>query len=205
MSMFWSGSSSLYIHETPENLCSSFKEDKYPYNCLPRRFSPDEPDNRGFRNGRGTLIFLFHRLGFVINLKKSVLTPIQLIEFLGLMIDSVTMTLSLPEEKVVNLRQKCQNLIQNPQTTVGEIASLIGSLCSTAQAVLPAFLQMRYIQQQHISALKQSQNPQKSFFLNEDSIKELDWWVRDLKLSHGKAMITSGIRVVIQTDTSKKG
>ena len=63
---------------------------------------------------RDTLIFLFQQLGFVINLKKSVLTPTQLIEFLGLMIDSVTMSLSLPEEKVVYLRQKCQNLIQNP-------------------------------------------------------------------------------------------
>ena len=103
---------------------------------------------------RATLIFLFQQLGFVINLKKSVLTPTQLIEFLGLMIDSVTMSLSLPEKKVVNLMQKCQNLIQNPQTTVGEAASLIGSLCSTAQAVLPAFLQMRYIQQQHIFVLK---------------------------------------------------
>ena len=35
---------------------------------------------------RDTLIFLFQQLGFVINLKKSVLTPNQLIEFLGLMI-----------------------------------------------------------------------------------------------------------------------
>ena len=154
---------------------------------------------------RDTLIFLFQQLGFVINLKKSVLTPTQLIEFLGLMIDSVTMSRSLPKQKVVNLRQKCQNLIQSPQTTAGEVASLIGSLCSTAQAVLPAFLQMRYIQQQHISVMKQSQNPQTPFCLNEDSIKELDWWVRNLELSNSRAMITSGVRVVIQTDASKKG
>ena len=123
---------------------------------------------------RDTLIFLFQQLGFVINLKKSVLTPTQLIEFLRLMVGSVTMSLSLPEEKVVNLRQKCQNLIQNNQTTVGEVASLIGSLCSTTQAVLPAFLQMRYIQQQHISVMKQSQNSQTPFCLKEDSIKELN-------------------------------
>ena len=53
---------------------------------------------------RDTSIFLFQQLGFVINLNKSVLTPTQLVEFLGLMIDSVAMSLSLPEEKVVNLR-----------------------------------------------------------------------------------------------------
>ena len=53
---------------------------------------------------RDTSIFLFQQLGFVIKLNKSVLTPTQLVEFLGLMIDSVAMSLSLPEEKVVNLR-----------------------------------------------------------------------------------------------------
>ena len=57
MSMFWSGSSSSNIHETPENPCSNFKEKKHLYNCLPRRFSPDEPDNRGFRNGQGHIDF----------------------------------------------------------------------------------------------------------------------------------------------------
>ena len=41
---------------------------------------------------RNTLIFLLQHLGFVINLKKSVLTPSQQIEFLGLTIDTYTMT-----------------------------------------------------------------------------------------------------------------
>ena len=53
--------------------------------------------------------------------------------------------------------------------------------------------------------MKQSKNPQTPFCLNENSIKELDWWVRNLELSNGRAIITSGIRVVIQTDPSKKG
>ena len=36
-----------------------------------------------------TLIFLLQSLGFVINLQKTVLVPLQKIEFLGLEIDSV--------------------------------------------------------------------------------------------------------------------
>ena len=51
---------------------------------------------------------------------------------------------------------------------------------------------------------EKSQNPQTPFCLNEDSVKELDWWVRNLDLSNGRTMITSGIRVVLQTDVSKK-
>ena len=38
---------------------------------------------------RDTLIFLLQSLGFVINLQKTVLVPLQKIEFLGLEIDSV--------------------------------------------------------------------------------------------------------------------
>ena len=44
---------------------------------------------------RETAIYLLQNLGFVINLKKSVLYPAQRIEFLGMIIDSVEMTVSL--------------------------------------------------------------------------------------------------------------
>ena len=49
---------------------------------------------------RDTVIFLLQNLGFIINQKKSVFIPVQKIEFLGVMIDSLEMTLSLPQEKV---------------------------------------------------------------------------------------------------------
>ena len=49
---------------------------------------------------RDTVIYLLQNLGFVINLKKSVLHPTQIIEFLGMIIHSVEMTVPLPQEKV---------------------------------------------------------------------------------------------------------
>ena len=48
---------------------------------------------------RDTLIFLLQHLGFVINLKKSVLKPSQQIEFLCLKIDTHNMSLSLTEKR----------------------------------------------------------------------------------------------------------
>ena len=42
-----------------------------------------------------TVIFLLQQLGFVLNLKKPVLTPTQRIEFLGVTVDLLIMTLSL--------------------------------------------------------------------------------------------------------------
>ena len=48
---------------------------------------------------RKTLIFLLQHLGFVINLKKSVLLPLKQIEFPGLKIVTEKMTLALSEKK----------------------------------------------------------------------------------------------------------
>ena len=51
---------------------------------------------------RDTVIFLLQQLGFVLNLKKSVLTPIQRIEFLAVTIDSlITKSLILKSSEAV--------------------------------------------------------------------------------------------------------
>ena len=89
---------------------------------------------------RDTVIFLLQNLGFIINWKKSVLTPVQEIEFLGLTMNSVTLKLSLSKTKVQKVVSECQNLLNNPQTSILELTRLTGLLKSTIQAVLPARL-----------------------------------------------------------------
>ena len=59
--------------------------------------------------GRDTLIFLLQNLGYVINLKKSILQPVKQLEFLGIQINTEEMTLSVSEEKMVHNIQQCQN------------------------------------------------------------------------------------------------
>ena len=54
-----------------------------------------------------TLIFLSQNFGFVINFKMSQLTPVKKIEFLGLVINSVHMTLALHQENVLDNQNKC--------------------------------------------------------------------------------------------------
>ena len=50
------------------------------------------------------IVQLLQLLGFVINFEKSQLNPTQKIQYLGFEIDSVRMTISLPEEKVTRIR-----------------------------------------------------------------------------------------------------
>ena len=130
-----------------------------------------------------TLIFLLQHLGFVIKLKKSVLKPSQQIDVLGLKIDTHTMTLALTEENM-----KYQNLLSHFQTTVLELTKLISLMSSTVQAVLPARLQLRYLQQQQIQSLNQACSYQVEIILNSPSKQELLWWVKILRLNNGRSL-----------------
>lgn len=56
--------------------------------------------------------------GFLTNLKKSVLQPLQQMKFLGLIIDISQMTISLTEAKVQKVTEHCQELSQNSQAAL---------------------------------------------------------------------------------------
>ena len=71
------------------------------------------------------LTFLLTGLGFVINVQKSITTPTQQIEFLGLKVDSVSLHLSLPGEKLHH------NYKDGGQTTLAEIAGDSTTACPT--------------------------------------------------------------------------
>ena len=100
---------------------------------------------------------------------------------------------------------KCQNLLSHPQTTGLELTKLIGLMSSTAQAVLPHRLQLRYLQQQQIKSLNQAYSYQAEIVLNSMSKQELLWWVENLRLNNGSSLRQNEPNLVIQTDASKSG
>ena len=77
---------------------------------------------------RDTVVCLLQNLGFVINLKKSVLHPTQRTEFLGMIIDSVEMTVSLPQEKLESISKRCQDTLSMQEVSIKDIAKLLGIL-----------------------------------------------------------------------------
>ena len=95
--------------------------------------------------------------------------------------------------------------LHKPQNIDLKLTKLIGHLTSTIQAILPARLQCRFLQQQQIQALKSHQSYQKEIVLNQDSKVELLWWVENLSLSNGCSLICPETQVVIQTDASLTG
>ena len=56
------------------------------------------------------VVYLLECLGFIINTEKSVLTPDQTIEFLGLIVNSINMELRLPPAKIKQIRAESRQI-----------------------------------------------------------------------------------------------
>ena len=155
---------------------------------------------------RDTVIYLLQHLGFVLNQKKCVLSPTQEITFLGLIVNSQELTLSLTSEKVEKtLEHNCRKHLREKETTDLDLTKIIGLLSSAAQAVMPARLQFRFLQNQLIQSMKGRSSFQTKIILSKEALGELEWWVNNLLFYNGRQVIQRRSQVLVQTYASKKG
>ena len=115
------------------------------------------------------------------------------------------MTLTLKAEKKKKLILKCQNLFSHPQTTVLKLTKMIGLVSSTNQVILPARLQLNYLQQQQIKSLNQACSSQAEIISNNPSKQELFWWIENLRLNNGRSLRQKEPTLMIPADASKSG
>ena len=98
-------------------------------------------------------IQLFDALGFVIHPKKSSLIPSQQIVYLGFLINSGTMKLSLTIEKKTKLRNFLMEILNLKTYTIRTIACLVGKIVSSLPASRFRQLYYRNIARDKIQAL----------------------------------------------------
>ena len=99
--MFWPGSSPTGFHKTSQGPNCLIKEDQHKNNNIFGRHASNGLNvERNFAS-KGDIDFLLQNIGFVTNFMKSQLAPVKEIEFLRLVINSINMTIALPQEKVL--------------------------------------------------------------------------------------------------------
>ena len=152
---------------------------------------------------RDSVIYLLKNLGFVINYKKSILTPTQIIEFLGVLIDSLKMTMSIPLKKANKLKALCQHTLMVKTITVKELSSVIGKLNATSPAFTHAQLQIRYLQRALIKA--ETTTYKDKVYLNKKARLELKWWLKNIHLMNGKPITINPPDMTIASDAAKTG
>ena len=69
-------------------------------------------------------------LGFLPNDKKSVYIPCQIIEHLGHILSSITMTVHLPLSKTESILALCEQVLHCKTVTICHLCHLIGKLVS---------------------------------------------------------------------------
>ena len=115
------------------------------------------------------------------------------------------MTIFLPPKKLELIKQICQDVYQNPDTTVLESMKVLNHLISTVLAILPEKIHCRFLQQQQIQALKKNDSYKSQAILNKESQLELLWWVKNIKIYDGRTLIQLPAQALLQILRSQVG
>ena len=98
------------------------------------------------------------------------------------------MTLLLPDCKVSSIKTLCSTLLSQRDVSVRELSQLIGKLTASIQAVFPAPLHYRNLQQLKHQALSRDMNLDSLIPLSVEAIDELRWWLAHLDAWNGRAL-----------------
>ena len=127
--------STMDTHQSDETCCNLSSCHGGTNDSLHRRQSSDDGhSSSGGKSPRSTDVLLTG-LVFIINVPKSVTTPAQQI---GLKVDSTSIKLSFPGEKLHHIWMEVSQHLQRSQLTAQQLVQLIGKLHAASQAVLPA-------------------------------------------------------------------
>ena len=128
-----------------------------------------------------TTVSLLTHLGFVVHPEKSVLYPTRKIKFLGFMLDTVEMSISLPEEKMTEIRDLCANLLHMNRPSIRQVARVIGKIVASFPAVQYGPLFYRELEKDKIQALKANKGHfDRKMELSTEAKQELQWWVENI-------------------------
>ena len=146
------------------------------------------------------LVSWLEELGFIINKDNSVMEPGHQIEFLGLTVNSNTMSLSVPQDKIAKVQKECRHMLNRGVASAQELSHLIGLLSSLIWAVLPAPLHYRALQRLKHRALTSLGSWDLQVSLDSSSQRNLVFWVSQLKEHNGRSLEFSVATMIISSD-----
>ena len=150
---------------------------------------------------------LLEALGFTVNYNKSITEPTQEIEYLGVILDTTSMELKLPGEKLKKIRLEAGKIARGAEPLTARILSrLIGKMNAASQVVPPAPLFYHHLQRALSQALELgNQSYETRATLPEEAKEELHWWITEMSRWNGKTLIKTDIDVTITSDASLWG
>ena len=121
--------------------------------------------------------------GLLVNEEKSHWVPMQVGEWLGFLINTISMTFRIPEKKVCKLKRLLDFAIQNESLSYRELARIAGSIISVALAVGPI---SRLLTRQMYLAIESKSAWDHIFRFPPE---ELKFWFSNIESSFGLPLI----------------
>ena len=150
------------------------------------------------------LVLGFKNLGFQVNEDKSVLEPTQCLKFLGFLIDSRSMTVSLTLEKKEKFTSFSTLLLQDSSPTIREVAAVIGLMVAYSPAVEYSGAHYKNLERDKIKALKRAKGDfRQKMWLSEQGRGDIKWWLNNLDSS--RLIRRSDPDMELFTDASEAG
>jgi hypothetical protein len=143
--------------------------------------------------------------GFTVHPEKSVFVPTQNITYLGFLIDSKTMTVKLPPERMQKLKAACENALSQKTLTIRQLEGVIGLMVASFPGVEMGQLHYRRCDNLKIKALKDANgNRENKVKLNEPVRQDLRWWISNIDYQQ-KSIVKKPPILVMATDASNTG
>lgn len=126
-----------------------------------------------------TALKIFKELGFVVNFQKSIVEPVQTIEYLGLCWDTKESLICLPIKKIQNIRALILSTLHRGRWRTLDAQILLGKLNFASFAIPRGRLHCRQLQIQLKKMLRG--NADTVYGLEPGSQLEMEWWLKNLK------------------------
>ncbi|CAG2223265.1 unnamed protein product [Mytilus edulis] len=128
--------------------------------------------------------------------------PAQKLIFLGVLIDTGEMTLSLPDRKLADFHGLLQTFQNKRRATKRQLESLIGSLNWASQVIQGGRSFMRRM----IDLKNTLKNHSDKALLNSDFSADLEWWLKFMKTFNGRTCILDNKPISsLQCDACSEG
>ena len=151
------------------------------------------------------LVALVHRLGWIINVQKSELVPMQEFDFLGYHYNLATARVCPTTDRRQKLNACLLPLLTASQVPVRTFMSVIGLLASTEKLVPQGKLQMRPFQWHLKRYWKTPESLNKLIPLDGEIKRHMKWWLDSDNLMKQARLHPANPQVTIFTDASHNG
>ena len=151
------------------------------------------------------ILNFLNALGVVVNVEKSELHPVQLIQYLGLQIDTKRALICPSPERVTTLRSRIETFLHGIDQTAHMWEKILGTLASMEKVVPGGRLRTRFMQWQLKRNWSPTESPNIVISPSNNVIADLKWWTLSSNILKGVTVGSLPPATLLYTDASLEG